>query len=141
MSLLFLTFFSLYSSIHYYIFTEIRDAFSLTILSSFLLLPFMLLMVVSPLLVWYLEKHGYEYLARMTAYVGYTWMGFAFLFFTSSLAVDVYRLVLYLGGLILKKEIGAPSFTLRFFIPLFLALAAGVYGHFEAWGIRTGGSS
>jgi hypothetical protein len=73
----------------------------------------------------------------MTAYVGYTWMGFAFLFFTSSLAVDVYRLVLYLGGLILKKEIEAPSFILRFFIPLFFALAAGVYGHFEAWGIRT----
>ena len=137
MSLFFLTFFSLYTSLHYYIFTKIRDAFSLTILSSILLLSFMLLMVVSPLLVWFLEKHGYESLARMTAYVGYTWMGFAFLFFAGSVAIDGYRLILYLGGLILKKEIGAPSLTLRFFIPFFFALTAGVYGHFEAWNIRT----
>jgi hypothetical protein len=132
MSLFFLTFFSLYGSLHYYIFTKIRDAFSLTILSSVLLLSFMLLMVVSPLLVWFSEKHGCESLARMTAYVGYTWMGFAFLFFASSVAIDAYRLILCLGGLILKKEIGAPSFSLRFFIPFFFALAAGVYGHFEA---------
>jgi predicted MPP superfamily phosphohydrolase len=137
MSLFFLTFFSLYSSLHYYIFTKIRDAFSFTILSSILLLSFMLLMVISPLLVWFLEKHGYESLARMTAYVGYIWMGFAFLFFASSMAIDGYRLILYLSGFILKREIGAPSFALRFFIPFFFALAAGVYGHFEAWDIRT----
>ncbi len=137
MSLFFLTFFSLFSSLHYYIFTKMRDAFSLTILSSVLLLSFLLLMVVSPLLVWVLEKHGYESIARMTAYVGYTWMGFSFLFFASSVALDGYRLILYLGGLVLKKEIGAPSFSLRFFIPFFFALAAGIYGHFEAWDIRT----
>lgn len=137
MSLFFLTFFSLYSSLHYYIFTKIRDAFSLTILSSILLLCFMLVMVVSPLLVWFSEKHGYESLARMTAYVGYTWMGFAFLFFASSIAVDGYRLIVYLSGFILKKEIGLPSLPLRFFIPFFFALIAGAYGHFEAWDIRT----
>ncbi len=137
MSLFFLTFFFLYSSLHYYIFTKIHAAFSLTILSSVLLLAFMLFMVISPLLVWFLEKHGYESLARMTAYVGYTWMGFAFLFFAGSIAVDSYRLILYLGGLILEKEIGAPSLSLRFFIPFFFALAAGVYGHYEAWDIRT----
>jgi predicted MPP superfamily phosphohydrolase len=97
----------------------------------------MLLMVVSPLLVWFLEKHGYESLARMTAYGGYTWMGFAFLFFAGSVAIDGYRLILFLGGLLLKKEILAPSFSLRFFIPFFFALAAGIYGHFEAWNIRT----
>jgi predicted MPP superfamily phosphohydrolase len=137
MSLFFLTFFSLYSSLHYYIFTKIRDAFPLTVLSSILLLSFMLLMVVSPLLVWFSEKHGYESLARMTAYVGYTWMGFAFLFFASSMAVDGYRLILYLSGLILEKEIGTPSYALRFFLPFFFALGAGVYGHFEAWDICT----
>lgn len=137
MSLFFLTFFSLYSSLHYYIFTKIRDAFSLTILSGIPLLSFMLLMVFSPLLVWFLEKQGYESPARMTAYLGYTWMGFAFLFFAGSIAIDGTRLILYLGGLILKKEIEAPSFALRFFIPLFFALAAGVYGHFEAWHIHT----
>jgi hypothetical protein len=137
MSLFFLAFFSLYGGLHYYIFTKIRDAFSLTTLSSLLVLFSMLLMVVSPLLVWYLEKHGYESLARMAASVGYTWMGFAFLFFASSLALDGYRLILYFGGLILKKEIGPPSFAWRFFLPFFFALAAGVYGHFEAWDIRT----
>jgi predicted MPP superfamily phosphohydrolase len=137
MSLFFLIFFSLYGSLHYYIFAKIRDAFSLTILSGIPLLSLLSLMVVSPLLVWFLEKHGYESLARMTAYAGYTWMGFAFLFFASSAAIDGYRLILYLGGLILKREIGAPSFSLRFFIPFFFALAAGIYGHFEAWNIRT----
>jgi predicted MPP superfamily phosphohydrolase len=137
MSLFFLIFFSLYGSLHYYIFAKIRDAFSLTILSGIPLLSLLSLMVVSPLLVWFLEKHGYESLARMTAYAGYTWMGFAFLFFASSAAIDGYRLILYLGGLILKREIVAPSFSLRFFIPFFFALAAGIYGHFEAWNIRT----
>jgi predicted MPP superfamily phosphohydrolase len=137
MSLFFLTFFSLYSGLHYYLFTKVRDAFSLTVPSRVLLLSFLLLMVVSPFLVWFLRKHGYESPARMTAYVGYTWMGFAFLFFAGSVAVDGYRLILFLGSLILKKEIGVPSYALRFFVPFFFALAAGVYGHFEAWNIRT----
>jgi predicted MPP superfamily phosphohydrolase len=137
MSLFFLTFFSLYSGLHYYLFTKVRDAFSLALPSRILLLSFLLLMVVSPFLVWFLEKHGYESLARMTAYVGYTWMGFAFLFFAGSVAIDGYRLILFLGSLILKKEIGVPSYALRFLIPFFFALAAGVYGHFEAWNIRT----
>jgi predicted MPP superfamily phosphohydrolase len=136
MSLFFLAFFSLYGGLHYYLFTKVRDAFSLTLPSRILLLSFLLLMVVSPFLVWFLRKHGYESLARMTSYVGYTWMGFAFLFCAASAVIDGYRLVLSLGGLLLRREMGTLSFALRFFLPFFFALAAGVYGHFEARNIR-----
>jgi len=137
MSLFLLTFFLLYGGLHYYIFTRIRDTFSLGILVSILLAFLMLIMVTAPLLVYFSEKYGFASLARLTAYIGYTWMGVAFLFFSASVLFDLYRLLAPIASWILSREPPSSSLSWRFFLPLLFSLAAGTYGYFEALNIRT----
>ena len=137
MSLFFLTFFFLYGSLHYYIFTKIRYAFSPGIPALLLLASLMLLMVVSPLVHYVAAKHGWESFARFTAYLGFTWMGFAFLFFSGAVVIDLYRLLALGGGLLLKRELVSPSPFFQFLFPLIFSLMAGTYGYFDALNIRT----
>ena len=137
MSLFLLTFLLLYGGLHYYIFTKVRYAFTPGILPLLVVAFFMLLMVVTPLIVYTAGKHGWESFARLTAYVGYTWMGFAFLFFASSVVIDLYRLLVVVGGLILKKELASPAPLLQFLLSLTFCIIAGTYGFFDAQNIRT----
>ncbi len=137
MSLFFLTVFALYSGLHYYIFTKVRDAFSPGFGVSLLILVWFLFMVTAPLWVYYSEKEGLHSLARFLAYVGYLWMGFAFLFFSASILLDLYRLLVYLTAWALPIRLPSVSLLWRFFLPLIISLTAGTYGYFEALNIRT----
>ncbi|HYB21468.1 MAG TPA: metallophosphoesterase, partial [Thermodesulfobacteriota bacterium] len=137
MSLFLLTFLLLYGGMHYYIFTKVRYAFTPGIGPLLLVAFFMLLMVIAPLIVYAAGKHGWESFARLTAFIGYTWMGFAFLFFSSSVVIDLYHLLAIVGGLILRKELASPVPLLQFLLPLIICLSAGTYGFFDAKKIRT----
>jgi len=137
MSFFLLTFFLIYSGLHYYIYTKIRDAFSPGILASILLVFLLTFMVTAPLLVYFSEKHGFAALARVIAHVGYIWMGLAFLFFSASVLLDLYRLLVQAAAWALARNLSNPPPDWRFFIPLFFALIAGTYGYFEALDIRT----
>ena len=138
MSLFLLTFLLLYGGLHYYIFTKVRYAFTPGIVPLLLVAFFMLLMVITPLIVYTAGKLGWESFARFTAFIGYTWMGFAFLFFSGSVVIDFYRLLAVVGGLILRKELASPAPLLQFLLPLIFCLSAGTYGFFDAKNIRTG---
>ena len=137
MSLFFIVIFALYSALHYYIFTKLRYAFPPGPGAMLALLAWMLFMVAAPLLVYYSEKQGLSSLARLLAYVGYVWMGFAFLFFSASVLVDLYHLLAYFVGWVfpLRPPFLSPSW--RFLLPLIVSLATGTYGYFEALHIRT----
>ena len=137
MSLFLLTFLLLYSGLHYYIFTKVRYAFTPGILPLLLVAFFMLLMVITPLIVYTAGKHGWESVARLSAYIGYTWMGLAFLFFASSIVIDLYRLLIAVGGLVMKRELASPAPILQFLLPLIFCISAGTYGFFDAQNIRT----
>lgn len=137
MRLFLLTFLFLYGALHYYILVKARAAFSLGVFPTFIVAFFLLVMVLAPLIIYNAEKHGYESFAHVSAYVGYIWMGMAFLFFTSSILIDGYRLLLSAGGLILKREFSPPLPLWRFLVPFLFALIAGTYGYFEARNIRT----
>ncbi|MGA2959232.1 MAG: metallophosphoesterase [Thermodesulfobacteriota bacterium] len=137
MSLFLLTFLLLYSGLHYYIFTKVRYAFTPGILPLLLVAFFMLLMVITPLIVYTAGKHGWESFARLSAYIGYTWMGLAFLFFASSIVIDLYRLLIAVGGLVMKRELASPAPILQFLLPLIFCISAGTYGFFDAQNIRT----
>ena len=137
MSLFLLTFLLLYSGLHYYIFTKVRYAFTPGILPLLLVACFMLLMVITPLIVYTAGKHGWESFARLSAYIGYTWMGLAFLFFASSIVIDLYRLLIAVGGLVMKWELASPAPILQFLLPLIFCISAGTYGFFDAQNIRT----
>jgi uncharacterized protein len=139
MSRFLLYFFLVYGGAHLYFFLKVRRAFSPGILTTVSLSLFLILMVASPILVRLLENNGLEVSARLAAYAGYVWMGFLFLFFTSSLAVDLYQLILHSAEFISKSDLSIFLISKKasLLIPLTYGLVAAAYGYFEALDIRT----
>jgi predicted MPP superfamily phosphohydrolase len=139
MSLFLLTFFFIYGSAHLYIFLKIRAAFALGTAGTIALIVFMVVMIFAPILVRVSERQGLEFLARLFSYVGYTWMGLSFLFFTSSLCIDLYRFFVYVIGITLRTNLSSfsPSPRLAFFIPALVTATIAIYGYFEARSIRS----
>lgn len=138
MSLFLLTIFSIYSAVHVYAFFKVKAAFPFGAGTGILLGIFLVVMAFAPILVRILERHGYEYSGRLMAYIGYSWMGIIFLFFTLSLLTDLYHLFVHGAGLIFHKDMGLliPSARIAFLAPLFLALGLALYGYFAALNIR-----
>jgi predicted MPP superfamily phosphohydrolase len=128
-----------YGFLHLYIYYKIKAAIALGTASIILLICFMAIMVLAPVFVRLSERYGFESLARYLSYVGYTWMGIAFLFFLCSLLVDAYRLAVYTGGLLFKANplVLLPSAKAALAVPAFMAAAILLYGLFEAVSIRT----
>lgn len=134
-----LTFFSLYSLLHVYVLLRIRSAFALGTILIIVLICFMAVMVSAPVLVRMAEGRGLEALARLLSFIGFTWMGLVFLFFITSLGIDLYRLFVSGLGLVLRTDLSAlsPLPLLAFFIPLIVTAGIAVYGGFEARSIRS----
>lgn len=138
MTLFLLTFFLLYGGLHLYAFLKARAAFIFGTLTSILVSVFMLIMVAAPVIVRLSEKAGLDLFARLMSYAGYTWMGILFLFVSFSLVTDLYRLIIYSGGLISGRDFSNLLIAKKqaFFIPLTVSLIVSVYGYFEARNIR-----
>lgn len=139
MILFLLTFFTIYGGVHFYAFMKAKAAFSLGLRSGTPVALFMLLMVLAPVTVYFLEKYGLNITARLVSSLGYIWMGLLFIFISTSLAIDVYRFAVHLGGLISGKDLSMflLSSKAAFFIALAIGLLASGYGYFEANHIRT----
>ncbi len=139
MTLFLLTFLVLYGGLHYYLFLKAHAALALGGMGLVLLILFLLLMVFSPLLVHGLERYGFPPVARAVAFLGYSWMGFAFLCFCCFIALDLYRSLVFFGGRALhdlhSDLLPSPHFS--FYNSLLLAFCSVVYGYFEASQIRT----
>jgi predicted MPP superfamily phosphohydrolase len=129
----------LYSALHLYIIIRMRSAFHLGTPTFILVICFMVFMIVAPLLVRISERLGLENLACPISYVGYTWMGLAFLFFFFSLAIDLYRLFVQAAGPVLRIDISHLSLSpqIALFITLLLTIGVAIYGYFEARSIRS----
>ncbi len=139
MNLFFLSYFLIYGGVHLYAFLKVKTAFALSSSASILIAAWMGLMVLAPVIVHVSEKAGHELFARVLSFTGYIWMGLLFLFFSSSLVIDLYRLLIYLSGMILGFDLSliSPSKRAAFFIPFFAAVVVCFYGYFEARDIRT----
>jgi predicted MPP superfamily phosphohydrolase len=137
--LLITTFTSLYTSMHVYAFLKLRRAVALTGIAAVLLAGFMILMILTPFIVRLVESADLEREARTFAYVGYTWMGFMFLFFAASFTVDVWRFLVYVAEGVLKTDLAPVKVSARqaFFLPLIAAVLTAGYGITEAMNIRT----
>jgi hypothetical protein len=133
------TFFLIYGGMHFYIFTKIRNAVSPGMYTRLSLIVFMVLMVLSPLLIRLLERLDFEGPARALSYIGYTWTGVAFLFFSVAIIIDAYRRIVTLGGALFSRDVTSlvPTDMHLFLVPLVCAAAISLYGFFEARAIRT----
>jgi len=138
--LLFLsTFFLLYGGLHFYIFMKIRSALSLGTTMNVCLTAFMVIMIFTPFLQFWVERAGAEPVARVVAYAGFTWMGMVFIFFTTSLAIDLFRLMVYLAGAASRKDLSVIVSAHGWFFALSCLVCFSVvaYGCYEAGSIRT----
>jgi predicted MPP superfamily phosphohydrolase len=130
------SFFILYGAMHYYIFNKAQGTLFVGVWSTLLGILLMALMVFAPLIVHFTAKKGKEACARTIAHVSYCWMGFSFLFFSSSVLIDLSRFLLYSAGWILGQSFSLPSPAMRFYLPLWTAVGAAMYGYLEALQIR-----
>jgi len=124
---------------HVYAFLKLRRAVALSGISTALIAVFMILMILTPIIVRVVESAEFERSAKVFAFVGYTWMGFLFLFFAASFTLDVWRFLVYAAEGLLKASLEILKFSARkaFFLPFFAAMLAAGYGLFEAMNIRT----
>jgi predicted MPP superfamily phosphohydrolase len=138
MSLFLLSFFLIYGGTHLYFFLKVKAALSPGIPFSLFLALFLLLMVLTPVLVRVLEKQYLEAFARFAAYTGYLWMGFIFLFFSASLAIDIYHGLLHGTGFFFRRDFSALFLANRtaLILPLAWGMGTALYGTFEARDIR-----
>ncbi|MGA3209599.1 MAG: metallophosphoesterase [Syntrophales bacterium] len=139
MSLFLLTFFLIYGVVHLYLFTKIKVAFHPSPAVSVILIIILVLMILAPILVRICERYGLDTWASIMSYTGYIWMGVLFLFFVSSILLDIYHLLIRAGALISHRDFShlvlSPLYA--FLLPLIISSAINVYGYFEAKDIRT----
>ena len=138
MILFFLALFLIYGGTHLYFFLKVKAALSPGILSSLFLALFLLLMVFTPVQVRVLENKDLEAFARFAAFTGYLWMGFIFLFFSASLAIDIYHGLLHGVGFFFQRDFSALFLAKRtaLFLSLLWGMTTALYGYFEARDIR-----
>lgn len=139
MSLFFVTFFTLYTALHAYVFIKAWYAFRFRPVTSCIIALILLFCVFMPLFVRALEQGGQESIARIFAYAGYIWMSAIFIFFATSLVIDIGRLCVIIAASLFK--VGLPA-TMRsnlvlFLIPVAVSVFTVVYGYHEAVSIRT----
>lgn len=139
MTIFLLTFFLLYGSLHLYAFLKAKAAFALSTSIRIFLAGFMLVMILSPVIIRSSEKAGYEFIARLMSYVGYSWMGIIFLFASFSFLLELYKLLVAAGGFVAGRDLSYLALSRRyaFLIPLGISISIAVYGYFEAASIRT----
>jgi hypothetical protein len=139
MILFLLVFFLLYGGVHYYAYLKIRAAFPFTKLQTTVLILSLLLLLMTPIIVRFAERSGFEALACLCSWVGYLWMGVIFLFFSISLCLDLYRLTLSGAAYALQRDFTPllPSPLTALILPLVCSLGIAAYAAFEAMNIRT----
>jgi hypothetical protein len=99
---------------------------------------FLVAMVVAPIAVRLLDRHGLPLASRYLAYITYTWMGLVFFFFWMSICLDVFnvsmRILALLPGSVTSRFVwtGRNSFVLLTLGVVIL----GVWSALSAWQIR-----
>lgn len=134
MTLFLISFLTVYGGMHLYALLRIQRAFGPGRVPLNMLRLMMGLAVCSPFLIRMAETSGLDAAARALAWVGYCWMGYIFLLVTLLLVRDTALLAFSL-----LSRTKSPPATERPSCGLVLlaALAASLYGFYEAGRIRT----
>lgn len=139
MILFLLLYVSIYGGVHLYAFLRLKRGLELGISSNLMLAVLMVLMVAAPIFARVLEHNHQDALARGLAYISFLWMGLLFLFFTSSIVFDIYRLLHFLARSLGRSPLADLTLSSGGFVYLAigLSLAITAYGYVEALNIRT----
>ena len=136
MFLVIILFLTLYGGLHCYIY---KKAILVLSCSEGLLLLVLGLLLVAPLFAELLKILGLFTVAVPLGWIGYTWMGYAFLFFSFSILLDFLQFSVRAGGGLIGLEASAawpPSPYCSVLVTALMALAATGYGFFAARQIK-----
>lgn len=127
-----------YGGLHLHFFLKVQAAFHLQGIAVIALSLWLLVMFIAPMAVWRLESIGLHSLVKPLAFLGYSWMGFLFLFFCIAISLDLAQLLIK-GAAILFSFASAAllvSSKSLFFASLVAALAVAGWGVLAARTIR-----
>jgi len=132
-------FLGVYGGLHLYGFIKIRRALVLSPGITTALALCMVCLIASPILTRISERHGYELLARVLAYVGFTWMSLIFLFVSCAVVLDVYGLLVHVAGRVFNADLSGMTLLPRhaFIISFMVSVISTGYGAFAAVRIGT----
>lgn len=133
MNLFLLLFFLLYGSIHLYAFIRLRRALHPAPVPNTLFILITAFATLSPIMVRIAENSGYDLLARLIAWPGYSWMGFIFILVAMLGIIDLLRLAVWL--IVRKRRREMPeilSARLSLEMALLVSIAISCYGFYEA---------
>lgn len=130
-------FLAIYGGGHLYLLARARGACRLAGWPTLVLAGWLLLMLAAPVLTRLFERADHDGLARVTALLGYTWMGLLFYFVVVGLTLDGYRVLGFLVEVLVRRPL-LPSLSRRplFLVPLLAAFLTCGYGWFEARDVR-----
>jgi predicted MPP superfamily phosphohydrolase len=139
MSLFFLAIFAVYGGMHVYTFFRARNVLGFGAATGAALAAFMLLMTFAPFFIRLLERYEYELSARALSYIAYLWMAALFLFFCSSIGLDLVNAVFRVTAWMSRAGLTGfvISAKISFLISVLLAAAICIYGYFAALDVRT----
>jgi uncharacterized protein len=134
-----LVFLTVYGSLHLYFFLKLKAAFALAFYPNVAVIFILVALMLAPVGEHLLEGIGQIKIAKAVSWIGYCWMGILFLFFSSALCIDLYRLLLNMGSWIASADLSSfkPSARLIFLLPLTYGLVIFIYGLFEGDSLRT----
>lgn len=137
MSLFLLSFFLIYGSFHCYAYIKTRAVLPITGWRHLVAWLFILMLVTMPVSTRLLEHSGYEVFAMITAYLGYSWMGYLFFFVSAALLMDTLGVIYVSVRWVSRSPARWPfSKKLAFWLPALIALISCIYGVFEAGNIQ-----
>lgn len=128
MYLFLVIFFTFYGLLNLYFLLKINRFLELRGASFFLLIFIILMFTVMPVVTRIIEKKELFNIARITAYMGYFWMVYIFLFFVISIVVDIFFLIFLKGA---TRTSSIPLLS-----SLLLSCLLIVYGFFEATAVK-----
>jgi len=135
--LIFLTvYFFIYSAMHTFCYFRLRVLLPDLPWVRVMIIFFMVCMILSPVVTRFLQHNEYDGLARITALVGFTWMGLILFLFWGTLALTVTDLLFRLANSILPFSLppltGRPPCAILLGLVIFLTL----YSTWESWQVK-----
>jgi predicted MPP superfamily phosphohydrolase len=132
-------FLSLYGLLHIYFYRKVTRAFCLTPHQNIIFIILLCLLLLSPIIMRVLEGKGPDALSTIITYTGYLWMGILFLLFALNLAVDIYRLIIYLASHLSDNSLLKlmPDKRIALIAVILVTAFINLYGFYEAWDIKT----
>ena len=131
-----IVFFSVYSLLHAFFYSRVKVLLPGKWPAHVLLILFLALMVFAPMGTRLLERGGYDVPARVSALLGYSWLGFLFYSFWGFLLIGALGILFRLANLVAGSSLPAFTGPGAAVCVLAAALVINIYGYFEARSIR-----